>query len=174
MRDLLAAVATIAALATAPAAAQQQHAYQFPSGEGREIVVGACTQCHAPSVFTDLREGPNAWRQQVYDMVLRGAQVGPDNIDTVVNYLATNFGPGVNVPPSAREVTLPDGPGKDLVEKNCGFCHGLDRIAAVKRSAVGWRDMLKRMEFYGSPVSGKDEQTITAYLEAKFGADIRR
>jgi hypothetical protein len=106
--------------------------------------------------------------------VLRGAQVGPGDIDTVVNYLAINFGPGVNLPPPVREVTLPDGPGKDLVEKNCVLCHGLDRVAAVKRSLVGWSDMLKRMEFYGAPVSGKDEQTITAYLESKFGADTRR
>lgn len=172
IRDLLACMAAIGALATAPAAAQQQqHASPFPPGEGRGIVAVACTQCHAPSTFTDLREDANAWRYQVYDMVLRGAQVGPGDIDTVVNYLAINFGPGINVPPPMRQVTLPDGPGKDLVEKNCVLCHGLDRVAAVKRSPIGWSDVLKRMEFYGAPLSGKDEQTITAYLESKFGAD---
>jgi len=175
MRDLLAAVAAIAALAYAPAAAQQQqHADPFPPGEGRDIVVAACTQCHPASAFTDLREDANAWRHQVYDMVLRGAQVGPGDIDTVVNYLAVNFGPGINVPPSVREVTLPDGPGKDLVEQNCVLCHGLDRVAAAQRSPAGWSDMLKMMEFYGAPVSGKDEQTIAAYLESKFGTDTRR
>jgi cytochrome c5 len=175
MRDLLAAAAAIGALATAPAAAQQQqHAYPLPPGEGREIVAIACTQCHAPSAFTDLREDAEAWRHQVYDMVLRGAQVGPGDIDTVVHYLAINFGPGINVPPPMREVTLPDGPGKDLVEKNCVLCHGLDRVAAVMRSPVGWSDVLKRMEFYGAPVSAKDEQTIMAYLESEFGADTRR
>jgi mono/diheme cytochrome c family protein len=78
------------------------------------------------------------------------------------------------VPPPVREVTLPDGPGRDLVEQNCVLCHGLDRVAAVQRSPAGWSDMLKMMEFYGAPVSGKDEQTIAAYLEAKFGTDTRR
>jgi cytochrome c5 len=175
IRDLLAAVAAVAALATAPAAAQQQqHASPLPPGNGREIVAVACTQCHAASAFTDLREDSNGWRHQVYDMVLRGAQVGPGDIDTVVSYLATNFGPGVNVPPPVREVSLPDGPGKDLVERNCVLCHGLDRVAAVKRSPRGWSDVLKQMEFYGAPISGKDEQTIAAYLESHFGADTRR
>jgi cytochrome c5 len=175
LRDLLAVAAAVGALATAPAAAQQQpHASPLPPGEGRQIVAAACTQCHAPSTFTGLREDADAWRQQVYDMVLRGAQVGPGDIDTVVNYLAVNFGPGINVPPPLHEVTLPDGPGKDLVEKDCALCHGLDRVAAVKRSPTGWSDVLKRMDFYGAPVSGKDAQTITAYLEDKFGADTRQ
>jgi cytochrome c5 len=175
IRGPLAVVAAIGALAAVPAAAQQQrHASPFPPGDGRQIVAVACTQCHAPSAFTGLREDANAWRQQVYDMVLRGAQVGPGDIDTVVNYLAINFGPGIDVPPPVREVTLPDGPGRDLVEKDCVLCHGLDRVAAVKRSPIGWSDVLKRMEFYGAPVSGRDEQTIMAYLESKFGADPRR
>jgi mono/diheme cytochrome c family protein len=175
MRDLFAALAVIGALAIPPAAAQQpQHPDPFPPGEGRGIVAVACTQCHAPSAFIDLREDADAWRYQVYDMILRGAQVGPDDLDTVVHYLAVNFGPGVNVPPATREVTLPDGAGKDLVEKKCVLCHGLDRVAAVNRSPVGWHDLMKRMEFYGAPVSGTDERTITAYLGSKFGADPRR
>jgi cytochrome c5 len=175
VRDLLAAVAAIAALAAAPAAAQQRqpHALPLPPGDGREIVAAACTPCHAPSTFTGLREDADAWRYQVYDMVLRGAQVGPGDIDRVVNYLAVNFGPGINVPPPVRAVTLPDGPGKGLVEQNCVLCHGLDRVAAVKRSSVAWSDVLKRMQFYGAPVSRKDAQTITAYLESQFGADTR-
>jgi cytochrome c5 len=175
VRDLLAAMISLGALAIVPAAAQpQQHASPLPPGEGRAIVAVVCTQCHAPSAFTDLREDADAWRYQVYDMVLRGAQVGPGDIETVVNYLAINFGPGINLPPPVRAVTLPDGPGKGMVEKNCVLCHGLDRVAAVERSPVGWSDVLKRMEFYGAPVSGKDQQTIAAYLEAKFGADTRQ
>lgn len=171
-RTLLAAAAAAAALAVVSAAAQQQPAQQspFPPGEGRDIVAVACTQCHAPSAITNLREGPDAWRKQVYDMVLRGAQVGPDDIDKAVNYLATNFGPGVNVPPPAREVTLPDGPGKDLVEKNCVLCHGLDRVADADRSGQGWTDIVHRMVFLGAPVSGDDEKTIISYLDTKFGA----
>jgi mono/diheme cytochrome c family protein len=174
IRNLLATGGVALALAAFPAAAQQQQPSPFPPGEGREIVAVACTQCHAPSVFTGLREDANAWRYQVYDMVLRGAQVGPGDIDKVVNYLASNFGPGINVPRATKPVSLPDGPGKDVVEKNCVLCHGLDRVAAVKRSSTGWTDVLKRMAFYGAPVSGQDEKAITAYLDANFGAKMSK
>jgi cytochrome c5 len=175
IRNLLATGGVALALAAFPAAAQQQQQPSpFPPGEGREIVAVACTQCHAPSVFTGLREDANAWRYQVYDMVLRGAQVGPGDIDMVVNYLASNFGPGINVPRATKPVSLPDGPGKDVVEKNCVLCHGLDRVAAVKRSSTGWTDVLKRMVFYGALVSGQDEKAITAYLDANFGAKMSK
>ena len=173
IRDLLAAVAAMAALGAYPAVAQQPHASPFPPGAGRDIVAVACTQCHAPSAITEIRESADAWRRQVYDMVLRGAQVGPGDIDTVVTYLATNFGPGVNVPPPTREVTLPDGAGKDLVERNCMLCHGLDRVTAVKRSDRGWTDVVHRMAYLGAPVSGDDEKTILSYLDAKFGVQAQ-
>jgi cytochrome c5 len=45
----------------------------FPDHPGREVVSVACTQCHGPNVFTQLRMGETAWRNQIYDMVLRGA-----------------------------------------------------------------------------------------------------
>lgn len=166
---LAAAAATLVLAAVGATAQQQQQQSPFPPGEGRDIVAVACTQCHAPSAITNLREGPDAWRRQVYDMVLRGAQVGPDDIDKVVNYLATNFGPGINPPPPTREVTLPDGPGKDLIAKDCVLCHGLDRVAAAKRSQQGWTDIVHRMVFLGAPVSGDEEKTVLSYLDDKFG-----
>jgi len=164
MRALLAAAALLWA---APVLAQQPGA--LPPGEGRDVVAVACTQCHAPSAFTQLRQGPEAWRHQVYDMVLRGAQVQPADIDPAVNYLAANFGPGVNVPPG-RPTSLPDGTGKDLVEARCAVCHGLDRVAMSKRSPAEWDNVVHRMRFLGATASPDEIKTITAYLGDKFGA----
>ena len=168
-RSLLAVVAAAAALAASSAAAQQPQQSPFPPGDGRDLVARTCTQCHAPTVFTPLREGPDAWRQHIVDMMMFGAQVGPDDLDKMVTYLAANFGPGVNVPPPVKQVSLPDGPGKDLVEKNCVLCHGLDRVAAANRSVQGWTTIVGTMKFFGAPLSGDDEKTITAYLGDKFG-----
>ena len=103
-------------------------------------------------------------------MVLRGAQVQPAEIDQVVTYLATNFGPGVNVPPPVTQVTLPDGPGKDVVASHCAVCHGLDRIAETKRSPAQWDAIMAKMVYFGAPVSGDEAKTITSYLDAQFGA----
>lgn len=170
MRSLVVAAAVCIAVQTAPAFAQQPQANLLPPGEGREIVAVACTQCHGPNVFAQLREGANGWRFQVYDMILRGAQVQPADIDRVVNYLAASFGPGINVPPPVHQVSLPDGTGKDLVEANCSVCHGLDRVALSKREPAEWDRVVRRMIFLGAPVSDKDAETITSYLDQKFGA----
>ncbi|HTR84693.1 MAG TPA: hypothetical protein VMI56_09450 [Reyranella sp.] len=153
----------------APSHAQQPPASLLPPGDGRDVVAVACTQCHGPGPFVQLREGADAWRLQVYDMILRGAQVQPDDLDKVVGYLSASFGPGVNVPPPLHQVTLPDGKGKDLVEAQCTVCHGLDRIAMARRAPGEWTQIIHRMIFLGASVSGDDAKTITAYLDDKFG-----
>ena len=165
-RIVLAGALAAAALAASLPAMAQQAQNPMPPGEGRDIVAVACTQCHAPSAFAQLREGPDAWRSQVYDMILRGAQVGPDDIDKVVGYLSASYGPGVNVP-EGRAATLPDGPGKDLVASHCAVCHGLDRITETKRTSREWDGILARMVFLGAPVSGDDAKIIKGYLDSQ-------
>jgi len=170
MRSLFACALALAVLVqVAPAYAQQQGASPFPPGEGRDIVVAACTQCHGPNVFIQLRQGPDGWRRQVYDMVLRGAQVQPSDVQPVVNYLVANFGPGNNVPPAMVRISLPDGGGKSLVEQRCTLCHGLDRAAGTRRGRAEWDAIMSRMIFLGAPVSGDELKTITSYLQDKVG-----
>ena len=148
MRTLTAALITCAgALALTPAGLAQEGrapgGNPLPAGPGRDIVAVACSQCHGLNAFTWLRQGDQAWRHQVYDMILRGSQIGPGEIDAVVAYLTTNFGPGVNVPPSTP-VNLPAGAGKEVVEGGCGICHGLDRAVGTARSPGEWQAIGKR------------------------------
>jgi len=170
MRFVLAGAIAWAVLGQAvPSHAQEQRANPLPPGDGRDIVAVACTQCHGPNAFTQLREGPDAWRFQVYDMILRGAQLTQPEVDKAVEYLATNFGPGINVPPPTKQVTLPDGTGKNIVETHCAVCHGLDRVSAARRTRSEWERIVARMVFLGTPVSADDAKTATSYLEANFG-----
>jgi mono/diheme cytochrome c family protein len=171
MRSTLALALTLAALTTmtlaSPARAQQP---PLPPGEGRDMVAVACTQCHGPNAFAQLRQGPDAWRFLVYDMVLRGAQVQPSEVEPVVNYLLAHFGPGNNVPPPVAQVSLPEGAGKALVEQRCALCHGLDRAAGTRRGHAEWDAIVSRMIFLGTPLSGDEAKTITSYLQDKLGA----
>jgi cytochrome c5 len=77
-------------------------------------------------------------------MMLRGAQLTPAEVDTVVNYLALNMGPGINLPP-AKPAALPAGAGKQLVEAHCGLCHDLERIVAVHRRKADWPVIVTNM-----------------------------
>jgi mono/diheme cytochrome c family protein len=161
--DLLSAVTPIRAVAqTSP----------LPPGEGRDIVAVACTQCHAPSVFTQMREGPAGWRLQIYDMILRGAQVRPSEIDQAVDYLTINFGPGINLPPQTAQVSLPEGAARDLLEQRCSLCHGLDRIAAPRRSSSEWHAIVSRMIVLGAPATADDAKRITAYLDSNLATKL--
>jgi cytochrome c5 len=141
----------------------------FPDHPGREIVSVACTQCHGPNVFTQLRMGDKAWRAQIYDMVLRGAQIGPDDIDAAVKYMVASYGPGVPFPgQQPAQVSLADGSAKSLVEGGCALCHGLDRVVATKRSKGEWQNIVNRMMYFGSPLSGDQVSSVVDYLAANY------
>ena len=138
----------------------------LPPGDGRDLVATACSQCHTLSVIMAGRDGPVGWKNHVYNMVLRGAQLTPRETDTVLQYLVTHFGPGA---PATDAVALPGGPGNELVETRCAVCHNLERVTIVKRQKRDWDTIVANMyERWG--MSAPDEvQAISAYLVAQFG-----
>jgi cytochrome c5 len=143
----------------------------FPDHPGREIVSVACTQCHGPNVFTQLRMGDKAWRAQIYDMILRGAQINPDDIDKAVQYMVASYGPGVPFPgQQPTQVSLADGSAKSLVEGGCALCHGLDRVVATKRTKGQWQTIVNRMIFFGAPITGDQVGSVVDYLSTNYGA----
>ena len=165
-RFLLSSIMAASLLAAAPALAQPANA--LPPGDGRDIVATACTQCHPLTVILAMRDGPIGWKRHVYTMVMKGAQLTPHEADTVLAYLDTNFGPGQRMPP-AKPVTLPAGPGKELVETRCTLCHDLERVTAAKRDKREWDSVVANMlERFG--LSAPDEaRAISAYLATNYG-----
>ena len=157
----------LAMIATA-SPGRSQNANPLPPGEGRDLVAVACSQCHYLGTIAKIRDGAAGWRLHVNNMVLRGAQLTAPEIDTVVNYLATNLGPGANLPP-AKPVALPDGHGKDLVQTRCGLCHDLERVATVKRRKQDWPGIVANMVAWGATATPAEAQTMSDYLAANFG-----
>jgi cytochrome c5 len=173
-RALTLAGALAALLLGAAAPLHAQTATSLPQGEGRDLVATACSQCHTLSVIMAGRDGPVGWRQHVYNMVLRGAQLTPREADTVISYLITNFGPVAPTEPAApaaNVTALPGGAGKELVESRCVVCHSLERVTVVKRQKRDWERVVANMyERWG--MSAPDEvNAISAYLVAQFGRD---
>ena len=168
MRRLVVSAALAALCLSVVPVAAQQPANALPPGDGRDLVATACTQCHALTVILAMRDGPIGWKRHVYHMVLRGAQLNAREVDTVLAYLDTNFGPGQRMPP-AKPVALPAGPGKELVEQRCTMCHDLERVTAAKRSKGEWQSVVANMlERFG--LQAPDEaRTIAGYLEAHYG-----
>ncbi len=160
-------IALVTAAAASPSRAQQV-ANPLPAGDGRDLVAAVCSQCHYLGTIAKLRDGAPGWRLFVNNMVLRGAQLSGPEIDTVVNYLALNLGPGINLPPQ-KSVALPDGAGKQLVETRCSLCHDLERIAAGPRHKADWPNIVDNMVGRGATASPDEARTIADYLAANFG-----
>src|ERR1700719_3237394 len=147
-RSALSFAGALAALALAAAQPlQAQNRPNLPAGEGRDVFAVACTQCHGLNTIMAMRDGPAGWRAAVNYMIMKGAQLTQPEVDTVVQYLAANFGPGS--PPSAAAAgaatALPSGTGKDLIEARCTVCHDLGRVVANKRQRTEWDAIVSNM-----------------------------
>ena len=93
----VAAVSAMTALAQQPPSGQTQpqenwSAY-LPPGDGKALVVSRCTVCHDLRGMMQLRKAPPGWEAIVLDMGARGAPITLDEIDPLVKYLSTAFGP---------------------------------------------------------------------------------
>jgi cytochrome c5 len=167
MRIVLSSLAVVAVIATV-SPGHAQNANPLPPGDGRDLVAVACSQCHYLGTIAKIRDGAAGWRIYVSNMVLRGAQLNPSEVDKVVDYLALNLGPGANLP-TPRPVTLADGQGKELVETRCALCHDLERVATVKRSKKDWPVIVANMVAWGATATPQEAQTIGDYLATNYG-----
>lgn len=77
----------------------------LPGGEGKATVQGACAACHSLTQVTGAGYDREEWSTVLHMMINVGAQVPPDQFDTVLNYLAANFPPKPQ--PPARIISGP-------------------------------------------------------------------
>ena len=66
-----------------------------PANPARDLVAGNCLQCHSDAIWRDQRQNAIAWEATLYRMLARGAVWTGEDIKTMANYLATDFGPNV-------------------------------------------------------------------------------
>lgn len=66
----------------------------LPDGAGKDATEKMCLPCHGLENVVKARLTKDRWAKEVDDMVARGATGTDDEIDQVISYLATNFGPG--------------------------------------------------------------------------------
>jgi len=156
---------------------------ELPPGDGRELVQKVCTSCHTLVPVMMKRDGVNGWRHTVGRMVLqRQAQLTPAEFETAVRYLSTALGPAAGqmptgaLPPgsmgggatTAKEVKLPDGPGRQLVEGRCASCHDLGRVVSIPRTKEEWESVTRNMLGRGPQTTPEQVQSITDYLTTHF------
>jgi virginiamycin B lyase len=64
--------------------------------------------------------------------------------------------------------TLPEGPGKELVEAVCTACHTLERVVAKGATKAEWQDKVLEMLQEDPDVTQKEREQIVEYLAKAF------
>jgi cytochrome c5 len=89
--------APAAALLARVGALENRALDSLPPGPGKDVLIRACTQCHAASLITQQRKPPEEWAKTVDKMVGWGAPLGAEERQALVSYL----------PLTARAATTP-------------------------------------------------------------------
>ena len=68
-------------------------------------------------------------------------------------------------------VELPDGPGKQILNRACVSCHNLTEVTKFRGfyTRAQWRDIVMTMVDYGAPVNDKDADVLVTYLTDHLG-----
>ena len=69
----------------------------LPDGNGKEIFVRMCSNCHAAKRVTKTRFPKKFWESTVDDMVSRGAEGTEEEAMIVISYLSRNFGKPLDI-----------------------------------------------------------------------------
>ncbi len=76
-------------LAPAPAGAAEYAS--LPKGQGSEVMVRVCSQCHSPELTATKNMDQAGWKALVDQMANNGAQASDAEFDTITKYLAASF-----------------------------------------------------------------------------------
>jgi competence ComEA-like helix-hairpin-helix protein len=88
MKNMNRAALLIPFLALSLTVAQAQ---DLPAGKGKDLVENTCGSCHGLDVVVAQHATKDGWSSIVDYMVSRGATGTPEEIATIVDYLAKNF-----------------------------------------------------------------------------------
>jgi mono/diheme cytochrome c family protein len=143
----LAATAAVTMALGHPQGRRSQAADTFaaylPPGEGKALVAKGCVGCHDLGGTVRLRAAAPKWEALVLDMGARGAPIELDDVDPIVRYLSTVFGP--NAPPfidanAASKVELiklpgvsPEAADRLIAARSAGPLSSADQV----RTALG-------------------------------------
>ena len=97
VKSLLSRVTCAVALAWMMAALNtsapvQAQGDDLPPGEGRDMVVQICTECHGSDTFTGFRRSRAEWESVVGDMTGRRGGATPEEMTAIMKYVVTQFG----------------------------------------------------------------------------------
>jgi len=71
--------------------------------------------------------------------------------------------------PAAGGAPMPDGAGKEIVQKQCAVCHGLTVVTAKHASRKEWEQVVNQMVSRGADLTDDEIDTVLEYLTKNYG-----
>jgi competence protein ComEA len=68
-----------------------------------------------------------------------------------------------------KKSNLPDGSGKEQLQRVCSACHELETVTAARRTKGGWQRTIEDMVDRGAEGSDEDMAAILSYLTTFYG-----
>jgi len=75
---------------------------------------------------------------------------------------------GLGVIVAGQAPSLPEGPGKELVEAVCTECHTLERVVAKRATKAEWQDKVLEMLQEDPDITQQERDKIVEYLAKVF------
>ncbi len=79
--------------------------------------------------------------------------------------------------PARPEVTLPEGPVRQIILASCAACHGIDEYGYYAMDRAAWNALIERMKLTpsglvpGAVISDADKEVLLDWLVANFGPE---
>ena len=156
--------AGLAAQAQAPANAPSDQSAQIE--KGRQAVGEACATCHTNilRMVQIYKKSPDQWKDTVYSMIGRGAQVRPDEIEAATAFLAATSGRSLAANADVRRgAGGAEVDGRAILQRTCQQCHDL-ATASTKLASEDWSAVIAKMTTYGAKLTPADQQKLIEYL----------
>jgi competence protein ComEA len=84
------ALAVLLGLAATPVMADDDFK-SLPAGQGRDVMVRVCSQCHSPEIAAQQNLDAQGWKDLVNQMANNGANATDTEFDTITKYLTASF-----------------------------------------------------------------------------------
>ena len=86
------ALAVLLGLSATPVLADDDFK-SLPAGQGRDVMVRVCSQCHSPEIAAQQNLDAQGWKDLVNQMANNGANATDAEFDTITKYLTATFPP---------------------------------------------------------------------------------
>lgn len=146
-------------------------AVPLPDAPGKAELMAVCSKCHGADIVVtrDGHDGTRArWSSTIERMIRLGSKGTDAQYDAIVDYLTKNVGFVTVVS------DLPQWPGKDVVDRDCGACHGTVLFWGRHEARANWLRTIENMMGRGAMVTPEEGELMADYLTKFFGPDNLR